>query len=217
MVRAELDAADAPANIQSASQGSLRKRETTSSRGMSAPKSSADTQFRARGSSQHINESAVRIPEPYIHFEQFFAQYPRFQYDPSAPVSVQYKAMCRKYGFPPKSNYWEVKSELDLKADAARAGFRLAMSFCAVLDISPVPLTLEACRAAVRDVHVNLVDLVNWGMMGAEIRKFETLQELSTYTKDNGKFFPQSEAEAGGFLRFLLRPILRGLKGAYHG
>ncbi|KAF8183048.1 hypothetical protein K438DRAFT_1600172 [Mycena galopus ATCC 62051] len=176
------------------------------------------------------------MPEPYIHFEQFFAHYPRFQYDPSAPVSVQYKAMCRKYGFPPKSNYWEVKSELDLEADAAQAGFRLAMvrtfndlfgtdanslknwqSFCAVLDISPVPLTLEACRAAVRDVHVNLVDLVNWGMMGAEIRKFETLEELSTYTKVNGKFFPQSEAEAGGFLRFLLRPILRGLKGAYHG
>ncbi|KAF8183068.1 hypothetical protein K438DRAFT_1148446 [Mycena galopus ATCC 62051] len=44
------------ANLQQRSKqgsmGSLRKRETTSSRGMSAPTSSADTQLRARGSSQ---------------------------------------------------------------------------------------------------------------------------------------------------------------------
>ncbi|KAF8183069.1 hypothetical protein K438DRAFT_1490182, partial [Mycena galopus ATCC 62051] len=161
-------------------------------------------------------------------FEEFFARYPRFQYDPSAPVSLQYKAMCRQYGFffRPKSNSWQVKSELELEADAARAGFHLAMvrtfndlfgtdvnslknwqSFCTVLDISPVPLTLKACQAAVRDVHVNLVDLVDWGMIGAEIHKFETLEDLSTYTKKTEKFFPQSEAEAGGLLRFLLRRI----------
>ncbi|KAJ6464080.1 hypothetical protein C8R45DRAFT_840567, partial [Mycena sanguinolenta] len=61
---------------------------------------------------------------------------------------------------------------------------------------------------AVRDVHVNLVDLVDWGIMRGEIHKFETEKELAAYTKKTGKFFPQSEAEQGGLLRFLLRQIL---------
>ena len=60
---------------------------------------------------------------------------------------------------------------------------------------------------AVRDVHVNLVDLVDWGITRAEIHKFETLAELAAYTRKTGKFFPQSEAEAGNMLRFLLRRI----------
>ncbi|KAJ6545454.1 hypothetical protein B0H19DRAFT_284131 [Mycena capillaripes] len=187
----------------------------------------ANTHSRASGSSQHIKDGAVK-PEPQTHLEQFFARYPLYQYDPSAPVSAQYQAMCRKYDFPrPRfMNSGETKSEQELEADAARAGFRLAMvrtfndlfgtdvddlknwqSFCTVLEISPVPTKLRACRAAVRDVHVNLVDLIDWGIAKAEIHRFETLGELAAYTRKTGKFFPQSEAEAGGLLRFLLRRI----------
>lgn len=79
--------------------------------------------------------------------------------------------MCRKYGFPRpgRKDSWEAKSELELEADAARAGFRLAMvrtfndlfgtdvndlknwqSFCTVLEISPVPTKLRDCRAVCR-------------------------------------------------------------------
>jgi hypothetical protein len=88
------------------------------------------------------------------------------------PVSAQFQDMCRKYGFPrPRTNNWEAKSQLELEADAARAGFRLAIfrtfndlfgtdvddlknwqSFCTLLEISPVPTELRACRA-VRRLH----------------------------------------------------------------
>ncbi|KAJ7323847.1 hypothetical protein DFH08DRAFT_1028643 [Mycena albidolilacea] len=211
-------------NVQLASQASGRKKKTKIPREARTSSEFADTPSRANG---NINGGADK-PGPQTHFQQLFACYPLFQYDPSAPVSAQFQAMCRKYGFPrPRKDSWEPKSELELEADAARAGFRLAMvrtfndlfgtdvndlknwqSFCTVLEISPVPTKLRDCRAAVQDVHVNLVDLVDWGIAKAEIHKFETLDELSEYTRNTGKFFPQSEAEAGGMLRFLLRRIL---------
>ncbi|KAJ6484544.1 hypothetical protein DFH09DRAFT_1211334 [Mycena vulgaris] len=207
-------------NGQPAPQASVRKKKTKIPREIPMSSELANTH------SRDITNGAVK-PEPQTHLEQFFARYPLYRYDPSAPVSAQYQAMCRKYGFLRRfTNSWEAKSELELEADAARAGFRLAMvrtfndlfgtdvddlknwqSFCTVLEISPVPTKLRACRAAVRDVHVNLVDLIDWGIARAEIHKFETLDELAAYTRETGKFFPQSEAEAGGMLRFLLRRI----------
>lgn len=53
--------------------------------------------------------------------------------------------------------------------------------------------------------HVNLVDMV--GNSGP-VTKFDTVQELSDYTKDNGKYFPKEVAYAGELLRYLLRHIL---------
>jgi hypothetical protein len=116
-----------------------------------------------------IKDGAVK-PGPQTHFEQFFARYHLFPYDPSVPVSAQFQDMCRKYGFPrPRTNNWEAKSQLELEADAARGRFRLAMvrtfndlfgtdvddlknwqSFCTLLEISPVPTKLRACRAVCR-------------------------------------------------------------------
>lgn len=37
---------------------------------------------------------------------------------------------------------------------------------------------------------------------------FTSLDELSEYTIENGKFFPKESAYAGGVLKFLLREIL---------
>ncbi|KAJ6554880.1 hypothetical protein B0H19DRAFT_1154728 [Mycena capillaripes] len=173
---------------------------------------------------------ALKKPKQHTHLELFFAGYPRFQYDPAAPVSAQYDALCRVYGFfRPRieSAGGAIKSERQLKAarDTAYAGFQRAMartfaekfgtdvndlgnwqSLCRVLEIAPVPQKMWACRAAVREVHVNLVDLVDWGGMGAPVQKFETLEELAHYTKMTRKFFPQGEA-MGGLLQFLLRHV----------
>ena len=37
---------------------------------------------------------------------------------------------------------------------------------------------------------------------------FPTVQALSTYTKDTGKYFPRDHIAAGSLLRYLLRQIL---------
>lgn len=61
---------------------------------------------------------------------------------------------------------------------------------------------------AVRATHVNLVDLVDSPTTGEPVRIFQSVQQLSVYTKQNGKFFPMENAYAGGILRYLLRQIM---------
>ncbi|KAJ7673230.1 hypothetical protein DFH06DRAFT_58938 [Mycena polygramma] len=120
---------------------------------------------------------AVKKLKKQTHLEAFFANYPRFHDDPISPVSAQYE-------------HGTVKSERESKAarEATYAGYQPAMartfaeifgedvndlsnwqSLCRVLEIDPVPQNLHACRAAVREIHVNLVDLVDWGGTGARL------------------------------------------------
>jgi hypothetical protein len=58
-----------------------------------------------------------------------------------------------------------------------------------------------------RNVHVNLVDLVDTS--GQVVELFSSLQELREYTINTGKYFPRESAYAGGVLKFLLRDILK--------
>ncbi|KAJ7096979.1 hypothetical protein C8R43DRAFT_907727 [Mycena crocata] len=78
-------------------------------------------------------------------------------------------------------------------------------SLCRVLDLDPIPQTLWECQTVVRDVHVNLVDLVDSHGTGVPIHKFDSREELAEYSRDTRKFFPQGQAEEGGLLKFLLR------------
>ncbi|KAJ7679433.1 hypothetical protein DFH06DRAFT_1166616 [Mycena polygramma] len=150
------------------------------------------------------------------HLEIFFADYPSFHYNPFMPISAQYMALCLLYGF--------YRGEPD--SNKAYAGFQRAMaqtfsdifgsnvddlgnlqSLCRLLGVDPIPGNIKECRKAVRGVHVNLVDLVDWGRMGSAIHRFETEQDLAEYTRTSQKYFPQGEAE-GSLLQFLLRRII---------
>ncbi|KAJ7256628.1 hypothetical protein C8J57DRAFT_1235487 [Mycena rebaudengoi] len=164
------------------------------------------------------------MPEPPTHLEQFFARYPRFYYDPSALVSRRYHTLCNMYGFPRrKLNHGMAKSELELTAAAARSGFRIAIvrtfndlfGIDGTRDFSGADDALRVSGdsglsgiQAVLDVHVNLVDLVDlvdWGMMGAEIHKFETEEDLALYTKATEQFFPAIRGGSRRFASFFTR------------
>ena len=58
----------------------------------------------------------------------------------------------------------------------------------------------------IKNVHVNLIDLVDTS--GRDVEIFPSLEDLSEYTIETGKFFPKESAYAGGVLKFLLREIL---------
>jgi hypothetical protein len=60
----------------------------------------------------------------------------------------------------------------------------------------------------VKRAHVNIVDLVDTPNTGQRVKVFDSVQQLSAYTKDSGKYFPKENAYAGGVLKFLLREIL---------
>ena len=65
----------------------------------------------------------------------------------------------------------------------------------------------------VTSTHANLVDLVGNGT----VRIFNSVEELSDYTRTEGKIFPREEAYAGELLRYLLRHIMDPSKDSRRG
>ncbi|KAJ4005955.1 hypothetical protein NW752_001201 [Fusarium irregulare] len=149
------------------------------------------------------------------HIDQFFAEYPEFDYNSSNPIWTEFYRMSDSFD-------WDSDDEEDAKRE-----FKAAMvkqfndiygtdpdnlqnwqKLCHVLNIEPVPSRLGQCRQRVRQTHVNLVDLVETGNTGMPVKVFENLEQLQRYTIKNEKFFPKYSAYHGGLLRFLLREIL---------
>ena len=52
--------------------------------------------------------------------------------------------------------------------------------------------------------NANLVDLVH---TNDSVKTFDTVEELSAYTRRTGKIFPRGDVKAGDLLRYLLRHI----------
>ena len=106
-------------------------------------------------------------------------------------------------------------------------------NLCRLIDITPVPDTIQECRRVrvyfhvskrglgrsklmccfdfqrVRDSHVNIVDLLESARTGNPVRKFRTVEELSVYTISTRRIFPKGSAYAGGLLKELLREIFK--------
>ncbi|KAJ6452623.1 hypothetical protein C8R45DRAFT_847688, partial [Mycena sanguinolenta] len=149
------------------------------------------------------------------HLSQFFSAYPKYEYDPSGPASQQYQKL--------KCIYKTSRKDIaEIRAGYNRA---LGLTFsdvygddvnslenwqglCRVVEIDPVPDSLQECQFAIEDSHVNLIDLVDVHNTGIPVHRFATEKRLSVYTKSTGKIFPRDDAYKGKLLRHLLRRIL---------
>ena len=88
---------------------------------------------------------------------QFFAQFPDFDYDPTAPVNQEYRRL-RKFFFQQRRSEEEKKA---FKSAFGRAMGKQFASFygasahdirawralCVVLSINPIPKTIEECKS----------------------------------------------------------------------
>ncbi|KAF8550040.1 hypothetical protein OG21DRAFT_518669 [Imleria badia] len=165
------------------------------------------------GRRRHTSTFTLESP-----LEAFFSTYyPQFEYDPTGSASHGFYRLCDESG-------WD---RHDPERQAAHQDFKDALvqqfndiygtdeddlgewqKLCHVVDMDTIPDDLDACREAIRETHVNLVDLVDGHLPGHHVRVFDSERELSEYTRHTGKYFPKENAYAGGFLRFLLRHIL---------
>ncbi|KAJ7486357.1 hypothetical protein B0H11DRAFT_1721549, partial [Mycena galericulata] len=153
--------------------------------------------------------------------QEFFSSYPKYKYDPSGPASQQFQQLRKVYR-------WDNKG---VEANEAYQGYNKALSLtfseqygddvnslanwqrlCRTVEI-PVRDSLEECKRAIEDVHVNLIDLVDIHNTGKPVHRFASEYELSVYTKQTKKFFPPSHLYKGPLLKYLLRHIFapRGL------
>ncbi|GBE78594.1 hypothetical protein SCP_0114830 [Sparassis crispa] len=193
----------------------------------SASTSSLKSKSTKRQSSSPPNNAPQPSKQPAecTELDAFFAKYPTFDYDPSAPVTVELRRMCKFFQWPKKKRR-EPKLDKHEERLAAEEGFRKALvgqfnslfgkkvdklqnwqRLCQLLQIDPIPIGLEACRKAVKNTHVNLIDLVDYTRTGTPARIHPSEERLRDYTKAEGKYFPKERAHAGGVLRYLLRRI----------
>ncbi|KAJ7301049.1 hypothetical protein DFH08DRAFT_724713 [Mycena albidolilacea] len=146
---------------------------------------------------------------PPTHLSQFFSSYTKYEYDPSGPASQQFQQLRCVYK-------WSARGR---DADDARAGYSRAVGLtfsqaygddveslecwqrlCRAVEFDLIPESLDACKYAIEDAHVNLMDFVDILTTGESVHRFATERELSEYTKSTGKIFPQSQAH-GSLLR----------------
>lgn len=146
----------------------------------------------------------------------FFAEYPSFDYEEDQGTIEEFYRMCDYFGWDREDE--ERKQAHRLFKDAMVLRFNELYGtdvsslenwhkLCIAVDIDPLPQTVEECKEEIKEVHVNLVDLVDTS--GREVELFSSLQELRNYTITTGKYFPKESAYAGGVLKFLLREILK--------
>ncbi|KAF8155252.1 hypothetical protein K438DRAFT_1622023, partial [Mycena galopus ATCC 62051] len=149
---------------------------------------------------------------------QFFAAYPKYQYDPSGPASQQLQKLKSLYT---EKGKWSRADTAALYAGYNRAlGMTFSQTYgddvdslenwqrlCRVVEID-VPASLEECQTAIEDAHVNLIDLIDITTTGIPVHKFQTEMQLSLYTRATKKFFPRDRAYKGLLLQHLLRRIM---------
>ncbi|KAF8247864.1 hypothetical protein K440DRAFT_509363, partial [Wilcoxina mikolae CBS 423.85] len=146
---------------------------------------------------------------------EFFAKYPYFPYERTAPFWGEYYRLCR---FSPRK-----------KHEAAWAAFRIAVvedfgpmfgrekndpvawgKLCKTVGISPIPESLDDRRKKIMRAHVNLVDMHECARMG-KFLKTPTTENLKAYimmyTICTTKFYPREDAYAVPLLEYLLREI----------
>ncbi|KAJ7111730.1 hypothetical protein C8R44DRAFT_798536 [Mycena epipterygia] len=165
------------------------------------------------------DETEYKKPKPpatATHLEEFFSSYPKFEYDPSGPASQQFQQLRNVYK----------KERTKIDPDELYQGYNRALGLafsqyygndandlgnwqklCRTVEIFPVPDSVEECKFAIEDSHVNLIDLMDIQTTGEPVHRFRTERELATYTKKTGKIFPSSRAHKGDLLQALLRRI----------
>ena len=176
------------------------------------------------------------------HIDQFFAEYPTFDYHRSESSCSEFHRMCNHFGWA-KDRHGNYPPERVESYDAFRRAMvecfnnrfgsdvedqRAWESICAILGVYPIPPSVEGMKEVlyrqfgenrtdmnkvVRNTHVNLADLLDGGRSGGEVQTFDSQKELAAYTINESRFFPKEEAYAGGVLKYLLREIL----GTYQG
>ncbi|KDQ53392.1 hypothetical protein JAAARDRAFT_161918 [Jaapia argillacea MUCL 33604] len=164
--------------------------------------------------------TSTNPPNPQLsspgQIDEFFALYPLFKPNTSAPIISEFNRLCTAY-------HWGKENP---EKEKARALFKYAMIYefngiygaevddpaswwklCQVLELPAFPASADACRQAVEGVYVNIVDLIDAPRTGEKVRVFRTEKELSRYTKESGKVFSMN-GYAGGLLEYLYRRIV---------
>ncbi|KAF8342417.1 hypothetical protein F5887DRAFT_1135551, partial [Amanita rubescens] len=146
---------------------------------------------------------------------RFFAQFPKFDYDPTAPVNQEYRHLRDSNGGPKKKRKLSSRRSVERWGGSNVHDVRAWRALCAALGVNSIPKTIEECKTVaalcaalgVNPIHVNLVGFIDTRITGQPVETFET-EELREYTVEEGKYYPKESAKESGVLKHLLRKNL---------
>jgi hypothetical protein len=150
--------------------------------------------------------------------DEYFARYPDFDFRPSLTdwrQIGQFNALAQTLGWSQERRRSEWEEFKRFWIDVVENEFEHSdlehyQGLCQDLSIDPVPASITACKAALRNVYVNIVDLVQYRIDRRARRRatrpirFDSLEELSVYTEETKKWYPRETAKAE-MLRELLK------------
>ncbi|KAJ5318225.1 hypothetical protein N7476_004645 [Penicillium atrosanguineum] len=170
---------------------------------------------------------AIALRE-FDDIDGFFSLYPSFPYKRERPIHAEFYRMCDTFKWYRQQNDGNYPVEREEARDLLRIAIVKAFNsivgtdpgdleswkrICKCLRVAPIPETSQQAKEKLKNIHVNLVDLLESVRMGTPVQSFTTMEELRQYTVTQKKFFPKEEAYEGGLLRYLLREILNKYEG----
>ncbi|OCK94216.1 uncharacterized protein K441DRAFT_562665, partial [Cenococcum geophilum 1.58] len=194
-----------------------------------APSFDCETCDRSFGSDealqQHLRDSRAHRQVLQTPLDVFFRSFPTFDYsvtdyDPSLPPATSYAYLREHEGW--QRGEAASNDAWDRYQDALEGELRMWYgaendltawhALCRAISIEPLP---RSCEKAVRNTHVNIVDLIEWGRKRGNtderVQTFRTEAELRAYGKGTGKIFRNTfdQEDSNVVLRHLLRKIFR--------
>jgi hypothetical protein len=163
----------------------------------------------------------VRNSSPeYDPIEAFFERHPSFNYGRSQDWRQldRFEALAEHCGWRQKKRKYEerkLKQAWTQVVESEFSGSTIShyQSLCQDLNISPIPATVPECKNELREVFVNIVDLVQYrrecqmGLRAKKPRIFNSLQGLRDYSESKEKYYPRKDAKAE-MLRELLKVLV---------
>ena len=151
--------------------------------------------------------------------EEFFARYRSFKYRPSSdwrqlgPFNALAK-QCKWSDERRKKEFKRFKRTWTQVVESEFSGSSLShyQSLCRDLDIKRIPDTVSECKVQLKEVFVNIVDLMQYrtdhqkGRFALKPPKFRTLEQLKEYSDQEGKYYSKEHAKAE-MLRELLKVL----------
>ncbi|KAG7120556.1 hypothetical protein HYQ44_005052 [Verticillium longisporum] len=175
----------------------------------------------------HVQGLLESESAPATPLDRFFLSYATFRYDASLPPTASFEALIR---------HCRWKRGTDELRDA-RAEYQRALrqevdvwfgreddigawhTLCRAVGIRRPPSTIEECTQVLRNTHVNIVDLIDWGRNRAvgSVQVFQTRDDLVEYSREHAKIFPVKEVQANGETNVVLRHLLRRFRTRHSG
>lgn len=175
---------------------------------------------------EHTNLPEVEEPEPFVTpLDVFFTSFPRFPYNSTNSPESSYRQLKKflrlRKDSAEENAVWQ--SYQDALVDEIRIWFGNTSDInawhhlCKAVGVRNPPPEIKDCKKIIRNnIHVNIVDLIDWARSGSPanrpVKLFKNVLKLRIYTLRTGKIFPRDKIvsdtnDRNVVLKHLLRQI----------